>query len=82
MNSPMSTEKYPCYAPVFRPNNCWACVWLRIIYTMVIVFLAVMLIIAVLAGPEAMKKIACMIKQYTYMIRYCKVGNSDPNKLI
>ncbi|MHA2253179.1 MAG: hypothetical protein ACXAD7_22650 [Candidatus Kariarchaeaceae archaeon] len=78
----MTVEKYQCYAPVFKPNHWWACIWLTIIYTMVIVLLTIMLIIAVLAGPEAMRKIACQIKQYVYMIRNCRRGNSDTNLVI
>lgn len=75
-------KKSVCYAPLFKANNCWACLWITIIYIMVIVLLTIMLIIATLGGPEAIRKIACQIKQYAYMIKYCRRGNSDSNIVI
>jgi hypothetical protein len=73
---------YKCYAPVFPPSNCWACFWLTLIYTLVIIELGIILIIAIIAGPEAVRKIACLIKQFLFRIKYCKKGNDDPNKPI
>ena len=72
----------PCYAPVFSPNHWWACFWLMIIYTLVIVYLTIMLIIAMLGGGDAVRTIACMIKQYAFRMKYCRQGNDDPNKQI
>jgi len=78
----MSNGKNACYAPVFGPNNIWACLVLTIIYVLVIVVLTVLLIIAALGGPEAVRKISCLIKQYVYMIQHCTKGNSNPSIVI
>ena len=67
-----------CYAPVFTPNSGWACWWLILIYTLVIVYLAIMLVIALLGGPKAVSHIACLIKQYVYRIANCMRGNDNP----
>lgn len=75
----MPEESSKCYAPVFQPTNVWACFWLTIIYTAIIAILVVLLIIALIGGPEAVRKIVCLIKQFAYRIANCKKGNSDPN---
>ena len=72
----MSNEK--CYAPVFRGNNIPACVFLRILFTLVIM----MLIIGTLGLILLCAKGRCLIKQYQFRIIYCRQGNKDPNRLI
>lgn len=72
----------PCYAPVFKPINFWACFWLMIIYTLVIAYLLIMLIIALIGGGAAVRQILCLIKQYSFRISHCRKGNDDPNQVI
>lgn len=64
-----------CYAPVFRGSNCIACLYLTIIFTAVIALLVISLVWLTAEGR-------CLIKQYQFRIRYCKQGNSDPQRLI
>lgn len=67
-----------CYAPVFRSNNITACVFLRIIYTIVIM----MLIIGTFGLILLSAKGRCLIKQYQFRMIYCLQGNNDPNRFI
>ena len=72
-------EEIKCYAPTFPPGNCWSCMVLTIIYAIIIVALILTLIIAIIGGPDALRKVLCLIKQYRFMIANCRKGNSDPN---
>jgi hypothetical protein len=76
------SEKQPCYAPVFGASSFWACIFLSIIYVLILVFLLIMLVLAVFGGQSAIREIACIIRQYVYRIRNCTKGNSDPNVVI
>ena len=64
-----------CFAPVFKKNNVWACVWLRIIYAVTIMLLIIGTLGLILLSESG----RCMIKQYQYRGTYCTVGNSDSN---
>lgn len=65
-----------CYAPVFSgPRNIFACLYLTIIYTIVIMLLVLSLIWLSEEGR-------CLIKQYVFRIQHCSEGNNDPNRLI
>ncbi len=61
-----------CLAPVFPKNNVLACVYLAIIYTVVVMLLIISLVWLSAQGR-------CLIRQYLFRIRNCAVGNSDPN---
>ena len=68
------TEK--CYAPIFTgTRSIFACFYLMIIYTIIIMVLMLSLIWLTAEGR-------CLIKQYLFRIKHCKRGNNDPNRLI
>jgi hypothetical protein len=64
-----------CYAPVFSAHRPLACVYLMIIYTIVIVLLMISLIWLTAEGR-------CLIKQYGFRMTHCREGNSDLTRLI
>jgi len=64
-----------CYAPMFAPNNVFACIFLRLFYLL----LVVMLIVATLGLILLFESGRCLIKQYLYRAQHCTEGNREPN---
>lgn len=65
-----------CYAPVFSgTRNFFACFYLSIIYTIVILLLVLSLVWLTAEGR-------CLINQYRFRIQHCRDGNADPNRMI
>jgi len=65
-----------CYAPVFdRTRNILGCLYLALIFIIVIMLLILSLIWLTAEGR-------CLIKQYYFRIAHCGQGNSDPNRMI
>jgi hypothetical protein len=66
----MQETKGKCYAPVFKgTNNVIACIFLRIIYALVIALLVLFIWVP---------GVACRIKQYIFRMRHCLEGNENP----
>ncbi len=64
-----------CYAPVFKgTRNIFACIFLRIIYAMVILLILVGTLFLCLLCASC----RCTIKQYQYRMAHCMEGNSNP----
>lgn len=67
-----------CYAPVFKGNNIFACLFLTIIYLLIIIGLILATLGLILLFPSG----RCLIRQYQFRISHCREGNSDPNRPI
>lgn len=68
-------ESGTCYAPVFQgTRNAWVCFLLTIIYTMVVLLLIIGTLGLILLFPQG----RCVIKGYSFRMRHCMEGNSDP----
>lgn len=67
-----------CYAPVFKASNWFTCVFLTLIYVMVIIMLIIGTLGLILLFPKG----RCIIKQYQFRIKFCTEGNSDRNREI
>lgn len=65
----MSTNKRPCYAPVFKPGGL-ACIFLIIILAVIYALLLLFLI-----WTESGR---CYLRQLAYRINNCFKGNSNP----
>lgn len=63
-----------CYAPVFKGSSCFACMFLALIYALVIM----MIVIGTLFLCVLIPSCRCTIKQYRYRITHCREGNSSP----
>lgn len=61
-------SKHVCKAPVFKPSGFWSCFILLIILSLVIAMLAFVALFS-----EAAR---CLIRQYLFRIKYCRLGNS------
>ena len=64
-----------CYAPVFSGSNIIACIYLAIIFSLIIALLIISLVWLTAKGR-------CLIKQYAFRMNHCREGNSNPNLLI
>ena len=78
MGTDEEAKTFKCYAPVFRKNNCFACVFLALIYLFVIAYLLIVTLGLILITNKGQ----CIIKGLLFRIKNCCKGNTDPNLVI
>ncbi len=64
----------PCYASVFEGSSSLECAFRVIAYILLLVILIILLAIT-LGSPG----VRCMIRQATFRMKHCRLGNSNPN---
>ena len=69
----MMPDEEKCYAPVFKPMNAFCCAWMNVALLMGYIFWAAGC--AFLGGEKA----RCCRAKILYKIKYCSIGNKDPN---